>query len=63
MTDHPSGDHDNDPQDAESQRPDPTDEAPAEGASRDIPAAERGKGQGTDTAYDREPAEGGRDES
>ncbi len=44
------------------QRPDPADTAPAEGQSRDIPAQDQGKDQGTDTAYDAPPAEGARDE-
>ncbi len=44
------------------QRPDPADTAPAEGQSRDIPAQDQGKDQDSDTAYNSEPAEGGRDE-
>lgn len=48
------------------QRPDPADTAPAEGQSRDLPAQDQGKdqgtGQGIDTAYDAPPAEGARDE-
>ncbi|MFC4454472.1 hypothetical protein [Deinococcus sonorensis] len=45
------------------QRPDPTAKVPAEGQSHPIPEEDQGQDQGTDTAYNREPAEGGRDES
>lgn len=51
-----------DQKDLEAQRPDPADKAPAEGQSRDIPEQDQGQGQGTDTAYTQEPAEGSRDE-
>ena len=43
-------------------RTDPADTAPAEGQSRAIPAADQGKDQGADLAYDAPPAEGARDD-